>query len=134
MVRGLVLACADMKNPGWSSDFAEQGYAQVEEDQTERNTGQPGSNIPRKVAFWKERDRNGVVVVGSSNDNSATSVYTIGNAGVYFAQLGFDSPLEDGQADSVTVNGREFPAYQIRDSMKFLDYLRKERKRAATVV
>ncbi len=97
----------------WEDLLKTHGYSYVEEDLTSTGQWPSERNESRdfgKVAFWKERDLDGIIISEikfcseGGNIVDSTTINTLGDSNNYFKELGYKDFRENHK--KVVVNGR----------------------------
>jgi hypothetical protein len=155
MVNGLVRYYVELEKASWSSLLAKHGYTDVEEDLTSDGQWHDEIRDLGRVAFWKQKGLDGIIVRhvkfydwGGCTAHG-TGVNAVGEAKNYFERLGYSCQIEERKSpirkklenmgilkkkpnqyieEKVKVNGREFDSINLRDSVKFYDFLTGEQK------
>jgi hypothetical protein len=138
----------DMEN--WKSLLKRHGYADIELDTENVNyqdsklyeDGALGTKSVidyGRVAFWKERGKDGIVVrplLFDTCDGSlesvheGTGIYLIGKAFDYLKCLGYDTTIKD-HTDRIKVNDKEFQCKELLDGLDLPKFLEKHQRQHA---
>lgn len=128
-IHPLVNRYASLIKAEWADILAEHGYTEVDEELGEDGEWHGDVRPLGRVAFWKERYLDGIVVRHIKFEEPSggatihgTGVYAIGKAEEYFRKLGFGS----GLLKRIEIKGKEIGIVEFCDSMRFLDFLKQK--------
>ena len=133
MVNPHVMRYVNIMKQDWSVVLAKHGFSQIEEDITD--DGQWHSSAQNqnrfkplgRVAFWKRRSLDGVVIghvkfYDLHRTSHGNGAYMVGNAPNYFNRLNY--PLANLETEFVEMNGRVLHAIHVASSCDFYDFLK----------
>jgi|SRR3989344_3098996 len=130
MSKDIVRHYVELEKARWENMLALHGYTDIEIDDTSDGGWKDDVRDLGKVAFWKVRDKDGVIIhhakfydpAGNSNYHG-TGVFAVGESDAYFRRLGVTE--DEKVIKNISVNGRSFEVVEYNSGI-FEDLLKSE--------